>query len=99
MAEAQNIEIIYECTNCYAIVPYLSCPHNYPGDLKHGEDPEEEGFDDDMKGWLEDIKIKMKKGLVRLVEAPDPEVFELVPDQPGQPQGTIRADNDENHPE
>ena len=77
---------------CYSSIFKLSS--ELSGDLKHGEDPEEEGFDDDMKGWLEDIKIKMEKGLVGLMEAPDPEVFELVPDQPGQPQGTIRADND-----
>ena len=74
MAEGGDIEIIYECTKCYAIVPYLGCPHNCLGDFEeNGQEPEEEGFDDDMKGWLEDIKIKMKKGLVRLVEAPDPQ--------------------------
>ena len=46
MAEAQQDPIIvYECTRCYVIIPYLSCYHNCPA---VEEDQEEEGFQEDL---------------------------------------------------
>ena len=96
MAEAQQDPIIvYESTRCYMIIPYLSCYHNCPA---VEVDQEEEGFQEDLLvEWYTEMKKRQKEDprSVQIVEAPDPEVFELVPDQPGQPQGTIRADNDE----
>ena len=83
MAEGENIEIIYECKKCWSLLPYLSCPHNCPGNDQ--SDDEEEGFQEDLTQWLEEIKQKMKEGTVRIVEAPIEDVIvQLLPNQPGQ---------------
>ena len=76
MAEGGE-EIIFECPKCWAIIPYLECPHNCLGD-----DRDEEGFSEDLEGWQKEIKQKMKDGVVWVVEAPEPEVFELIPNEP-----------------
>ena len=86
MAEAQQDPIIvYECTRCYVIIPYLSCYHNCPA---VEVDQEEEGFQEDLLvEWYTEIKKRQKEDprSVQIVEAPDPEVFQLIPDQQASP--------------
>ena len=85
MAEAQEDPIIvYECTRCYVIIPYLSCYHNCPA---VEVDQEEEGFQEDLVGWYVEIKKRQKEDprSVRIVEAPEPQnLVEVLPNQPFQ---------------
>ena len=78
MSEGGQEEIrIYECVKCLAIIPYIGCPHNCTGDDNSSD---EEGFGEDIAGWLEEIKGKM----CTVVQAPDPVIYELLPNQPDQ---------------
>ena len=43
MAENPEEIPVFECPKCWAIIPYLGCPHRCPGDWS-GNDEEEEGF-------------------------------------------------------
>ena len=74
-----------------AILPYLECPHNWPG--ADGSD-EDEAFEEDLLGWKEEIQ---ETGYV-VDEAPPPQILELIPDPPvqGQVQSYhIRQDGEE----
>ena len=76
----QQVPIIFECRRCWAILPYLECPHNCPG---ADDSQQDEAFEEDLLGWKEEIK---ESGYV-LNEAPPPQIVELFPDPPaGQPQ-------------
>ena len=49
----QQVPIIYECRRCWAILPYLDCPHNCPGaDI----DEQDEAFEEDLLGWKEELE-------------------------------------------
>ena len=80
MASGQ-LPIAFECRQCWAILPYLECPHNCPG---ANNDSEDEAFGEDLLGWRDEIK---ESGYL-LDEAPPPQIVELVADPPvpGQPQ-------------
>ena len=87
----QQVPIIFECRRCWAILPYLECPHNCPG--ADGSD-EDEAFEEDLLGWKEEIQ---ETGYV-VDEAPPPQILELIPDPPvqGQVQSYhIRQDGEE----
>ena len=71
---SDEIPTVYECRRCWSIIPYPECPHNCPVD--YDDDNEDDGFGDDMATFLEDIKGQK----VNIVEAPAPEVLELIPD-------------------
>ena len=76
----QQVPSIFECRRCWAILPYLECPHNCPG---ADDSQQDEAFEEDLLGWKEEIK---ESGYV-LNEAPPPQIVELIPDPPaGQPQ-------------
>ena len=89
------LEIVCECPKCYVVIPCLGCFHGCPGveeDL-----PDEEGFQEDLDEWYQEIKEKMKAGTVRMVEAPEPSnLVELLPNQPGIQYGEMiyGPDND-----
>ena len=57
---------VYECPQCYAIIPYIGCPHHCPGD-----DNDEEGFYEEQ-GFLEGFLEEIKNLRITVVEAPDP---------------------------
>ena len=69
---------IYECPQCYSIIPYIRCPQHCPGD-----DNEEESFCEEQ-GFLEGFLEQMKNMRVTVDEAPDPKILELVPNKEGQ---------------
>ena len=69
---------VYECPQCYAILPYIGCPHHCPVN-----DNEEEGFCEEQ-GFLEEFYQQMKNMTITVVEAPDPKILELVPNKEGQ---------------
>ena len=52
MASGQLL-VAFECRRCWAILPYLECPHNCPG---ADTDEEDEAFGEDLLGWKEEIK-------------------------------------------
>ena len=81
MAEKQEEITVFECPMCWAIIPYLGCPHRCPGDWD-GTD-EEEGFCEE-EDFLEDFYKQIKEMRINVVEAADPEILEMVPNQPGQ---------------
>ena len=71
----QQVPIIYECRRCWAILPYLDCPHNCPGaDI----DEQDEAFGEDLLGWKDELQ---QTGYL-LDEAPPPQIVELIPDPP-----------------
>ena len=80
MANGQ-LPVAFECRRCWAILPYLECPHNCTG---AGNEEQDEAFGEDLLGWKEEIK---ESGYL-LDEAPPPQIVELIPDPPaeGQPQ-------------
>ena len=80
MASGQVL-IVYECRRCWAILPYLECPHNCPG---ADDSQQDEAFEEDLLGFKEEIK---ESGYL-LDEAPPPQIVELIADPPvqGQPQ-------------
>ena len=80
MASGQ-VPIVFECRQCWAILPYLDCPHNCPG---ADNDEEDEAFGEDLQSFKKEIK---ESGYL-LDEAPAPQIVELVADPPiqGQPQ-------------
>ena len=49
----QQVPIVYECRRCWAILPYLECPHNSPG---ADTDEQDEAFEEDLLGFKEEIK-------------------------------------------
>ena len=59
---------VYECPQCYAIIPYIGCPHHCPVN-----DNEEEGFCEEQ-GFLEEFYQQMKNMRITVVEAPDPKI-------------------------
>ena len=67
MVENPEEITVFECPKCWAIIPYLGCPHRC----------EEDGF---LEKFLEEIKGMR----VTVVEADDPEILEMIPNQPGQ---------------
>ena len=72
MANGQ-LPVAFECRRCWAILPYLECPHNCPGaDI----DEEDEAFGEDLLGFKEEIK---ESGYL-LDEAPPPQIVELIAD-------------------
>ena len=74
MANGQ-LPVAFECRRCWAILPYLECPHNCPGaDI----DEEDEAFGEDLLGFKEEIK---ESGYL-LDEAPPPQIVELIADPP-----------------
>ena len=79
MASGQ-VPIVFECRRCWAILPYLDCPHNCPG----ADSDEDEAFGEDLQSFKQEIK---ESGYL-LDEAPPPQIVELVadPQVPGQPQ-------------
>ena len=77
----QQVPVVFECHRCWAILPYLDCPHNCPGaDI----DEQDEAFEEDLLGWKEELE---HTGYL-LNDAPPPQMVELIPDPPaeGQPQ-------------
>ena len=70
-----QIPIVHECRRCWAILPYLECPHNCPG---ADTDEQDEAFEEDLLGFKEEIK---KTGYL-LDEAPPPQIVELIADPP-----------------
>ena len=30
----REVPVVYACRKCWAIIPYLECPHNCPGQMK-----------------------------------------------------------------
>ena len=74
MTEKQEELTVYECRRCWSIIPYPECPHNCPVD--YDDDNEDDGFGEDMATFLEEIKGQN----VNIVEAPAPEVLELIAD-------------------
>ena len=91
MMANQQVPVIYECHRCWAILPYLECPHNCTGaDI----DKQDQVFEEDLLGWKEEI---LETGYV-VDEAPPPQILELIPDPPvqGQVQSyDIRQDGEE----
>ena len=81
MVEDPEEITVFECPKCWAIIPYLGCPHRCPGDWS-GNDEEEEGFCEDR--FLEKFLEEIKGMRVTVVEADDPEILEMIPNQPGQ---------------
>ena len=86
MAEGGEI-IVYECPECWAILPYKSCSHSCPG--QDGQD--EEGFVDDISTWYEEVKAKKEQGVrVRVIDGDGEEynleeqIVILLPNQPGR---------------
>ena len=71
---SDEIPTVYECRRCWSIIPYPECPHNCL--LIMMMIMKMMGFGDDMATFLEDIKGQK----VNIVEAPAPEVLELIPD-------------------
>ena len=82
--DKEDVPVVYECPKCWAIIPYIGCSDRCPGD-----DSEDEAFDEDLARFQEEIKGQQCRITTLVQEAPDPEILELVPDQPGQPQGSI----------
>ena len=78
----QQVPIVYECRRCWAILPYLECPHNCAG---AGLEEQDEAFEEDLLGWKEEIK---ESGYL-LDEAPPPQIVELIPDPPVE--GQVRT--------
>ena len=86
---------VYECRECWAILPYKSCCHSCPG--QDGQD--EEGFVEDLSTWYSEVKEKKDQGVrIRVVDGNDEEydleeqVVILLPNQPGhQYQQDIRG--------
>ena len=72
---SEDIPTAYECRRCWALLPYRECPHNCPEDYE-GQD-QDDGFSEDLEEFLKEIKGVR----VRVYEAPDPEILELIPDQ------------------
>ena len=60
---------VYECPQCYAIIPYIGCPHHCPVN-----DNEEEGFCEEQ-GFLEEFYEQIKNMRITVVEAPDPKIW------------------------
>ena len=73
ITEAEEILTVYECPKCWTIIPYQNCPHNCPGD----ENSEDEAIAEDMEGFIQEISGKT----VNIVEAPEPKILELIPDE------------------
>ena len=73
MASNEDIPTIYKRVKCWSIIPSQHCPNNCPGDFSG--DSEDEAFGEDMTGFLELIKGKK----VNVVQAPEPEILELIP--------------------
>ena len=40
---------VFECCECYSLLPYPQCPHHCP----EGED--DEGFEEDMEAWVNEL--------------------------------------------
>ena len=76
MANGQ-VPVAFECRRCWAILPYLECPHNCTG---AGIDEQDEAFKEDLLGWKEEIQ---ESGYL-LNEAPPPQIVELIPDPPAE---------------
>ena len=76
MASGQ-VPIVFECRRCWAILPYLECPHNCPG---ADTDEEDEAFGEDLQSFKEEIK---ESGYL-LDEAPPPQIVELIADPPAE---------------
>ena len=58
-----------------SLFPYPECPNNCPGDYE-GQD-QDDGFGEDLEGFLKEIKGVQ----VRVYEAPEPEILDLISDQ------------------
>ena len=43
--------LVFECSECYCLLPYDSCPHNCPENL----DNEDEGFVEDLETFKEEL--------------------------------------------
>ena len=78
MANGQ-LPVAFECRRCWAILPYLECPHNCTG---AGNEKQDEAYEEDLLGWKEEIK---ESGYL-LDEAPPPQIVELIPDHPTEGQ-------------
>ena len=52
MASGQ-VPVVFECHRCWAILPYLDCPHNCPG---ADTDDQDEAFEEDLQSFKEEIK-------------------------------------------
>ena len=76
MANGQ-VPVAFECRRCWAILPYLECPHNCAG---AGIDEPDESFEEDLLGWKEEIQ---ESGYL-LNEAPPPQIVELIPYPPAE---------------
>ena len=75
MASGQ-VPIVFECRRCWAILPYLDCPHNCPG----ADSDEDEAFGEDLQSFKQEIK---ESGYL-LDEAPPPQIVELIADPPAE---------------
>ena len=73
----RQVSVAFECRRCWAILPYLECPHNCAG---AGIDEQDEVFEEDLLGWKEEIQ---ESGYL-LNEAPPPQIVELIPDPPAE---------------
>ena len=75
----QQVPVAFECHRCWAILPYLECPHNCPGaDI----DQQDEAFEEDLQSFKEEIK---ESGYL-LNQAPPPQIVELIADPPAEGQ-------------
>ena len=86
MSSEDKVIVIYECPKCYVALPYRSCFHSCP-DQDAQED--EEGFQENLSGWYEEVKKKKEEGWqVQVAGDEESEVDQLVvlilPNQPGQ---------------
>ena len=79
---------VYECPNCWVILPYKSCYHS----CLEQDMPDEEGFIDDLTGWYAEVKNKKEQGVkIRVVQADgtiedkvDRLIVMILPNQSGQ---------------
>ena len=92
-----KVIVIYECPKCYVALPYRSCFHSCPD--QDAQEDDEEGFQENLSGWYEEVKKKKEEGWrVKVAGDEESEVDQLVvlilPNQPGQRyQEDIRGHN------
>ena len=80
----ENPEVLY-CPDCWAIIPYVGCAHDCPGDWL-GNIDEEEGFCKE-EGFLERFYEELRWRR---------EVLEMIQNQPGQEYDqTLHRDGEE----
>ena len=91
MAESEFV--VYECMDCFQIIPYKSCCHNCPGLYNWDRMQEEldEGFQENLSGFYEEVRSLKENGVEINVVGVDGEQYKMkeavllaVSDQPGK---------------